>query len=134
MAQSILPHPPLVSDAHVRSDDEFVTVVLRGEHDLDTVEALSSELARVIARRATIALEVDLSGVRFMDASTLGVLVRASLFLRARGCSLTVRSFSPCAQRLFDICGLGDLVDPVAPTRPRRTDAVAVSAATIGSR
>jgi anti-anti-sigma factor len=53
------------------------TVVwLRGEHDVSTVSALSQTMARAIALDDGD-LVVDLSGVQFMDAATVGVIVRA---------------------------------------------------------
>jgi anti-anti-sigma factor len=49
-------------------------------------------------------LIVDLSGVRFMDASTIGVIVSACALIRERSGSLTIQSPSPFARRLLDVC------------------------------
>jgi anti-sigma B factor antagonist len=85
-------------------------VWLRGEHDCSTTGALSAELARMIAR-SDEDLVVDLSGVEFMGSATVGVLVRSEQFLRARSRALVVRSPSPCARRLLEVCDLGHLID-----------------------
>jgi hypothetical protein len=45
-----------------------------------------------------------------MGLSTLAVIVRARELLRLWSRSLTVRSPSPSARRLMDICGLKDLL------------------------
>ena len=61
---------------------------------------------------------VDLSGVKFMGAATVTVIVRARDFLRAHSRGLTVRSPSRCAKRLLDVCELAGLIE--APRRAHR--------------
>ena len=97
------------------------TVVrLRGEHDIATVATLSDALARVIAVDDND-LVIDLSEVEFMDASTLGVVLRARGLLRRRSRSLTLRSPSVPARRILDLCGLADLVDSPPVEAPSAT-------------
>jgi anti-anti-sigma factor len=93
------------------------TVRLRGDYDISTVAALSETLARAIAL-ADADVVVDLSRVRFMDAATIGVIVRARSGLRLRSRSLTLRSPSPCARRVLDLCGLTYLLDPGVDCEP----------------
>jgi anti-anti-sigma factor len=90
--------------------DAGPTVVwLVGEHDISTDSALCRALARAIALDAT-ALVIDLSGLEFMGASTLGTIVRAREYLRRRSGSLTVRAAPPMARRIIGICGFNDLL------------------------
>jgi anti-anti-sigma factor len=89
--------------------DGDIVIWLRGEHDISTDDALSLTLARAVALDDS-GLVLDLSDVEFMSASTLGVIVRTREFLRARSRSLTVRAPSPCARRIIEVCGLGDLL------------------------
>jgi anti-anti-sigma factor len=93
------------------------TVRLRREYDISTVAALSETLARAIALDESDLL-VDLSGVQFMDAATIGVIMRARSGLRLRSRSLTLRSPSPCARRILDLCGLTYLLDPGVDREP----------------
>jgi anti-anti-sigma factor len=93
------------------------TVRLRGEYDISTVAALSETLARAIALDESDLL-VDLSGVQFMDAATIGVIVRACSGRRLRSRSLTLRSPSPCARRILDLCGFTYLLDPNVDREP----------------
>lgn len=93
--------------------DASLTVVLRGEYDLASVPALTELLARAIAVDDAD-LVVDLAQVQFMDASILGVLVRADDFLGRRSRSLWLRAPSRMARRLLEICGLTGLLDPLA--------------------
>ena len=85
-------------------------VLLRGEYDASTVSALSEVMARAIALNDAD-LVVDLSGVEFMGAATVRLIVRAREFLRLRTRSLTLRSPSTRAQHVLDLCGLDDHLD-----------------------
>ena len=78
-------------------------VCLRGEYDLSTAPALASLLAGAIARDGTDVV-LDLSGVDFIDAATVGVIIRAREFLQQRSRSLTLRSPSPCARDASSAC------------------------------
>jgi anti-anti-sigma factor len=88
-----------------------IIVLLQGEHDLSTDEALCMTLARAIALDDG-RLVLDLSEVAFIAVSTLRVIVRAQEFLQHRSRSLTVWSPSPCARRAIHACGLDDLLGP----------------------
>jgi anti-anti-sigma factor len=84
-------------------------VWVSGEHDASTVHELAESLARAIAL-VDLDVVADLRGGRFMDASTIGVIVRADLYLRSRSRTLTIRAPSPCARRVVAICGVSERV------------------------
>jgi anti-sigma B factor antagonist len=92
-----------------RGSDPLRTVVwVRGEHDIATRADLSA-----IAQAASLDdadIVVDLSGVSFMDASTIGALVVAENHLQARSRSLSIRDPTPRARRVLDLCGLQRLM------------------------
>jgi hypothetical protein len=68
---------------------------------------------------------VDLSGVTFMDASTIGALVVAHDHLLADSRSLCVRNPSPRARRLLELCELTHLIDDDAsPAQPTAATAL----------
>lgn len=92
-------------------DVNDAVVWLRGEHDLSTIPALSKTLSRAIAYDDGD-LTLDLSEVLFIDAATVGTIVRTREFVRMRSRSLTLRSASRCARRLLDLCRLIDLIEP----------------------
>jgi anti-anti-sigma factor len=94
---------------------------VRGDQDIANVSALCDALAW--ATDLGGAVVVDLSRVTFMDASSLGAIVRARHVLEAQARSLIVRSPSPCARRLLDLCGIPALADPEGTTAPARTRA-----------
>lgn len=102
---------------HVASDDvlaarrdDRVTVFAPSDHDLSTRDDLIEAVTR-----AALLLDVDpvldLSGVAFMDASTVGAILDAADRLESHGRVLRVRSPSTCAQRLLDLCSLCGLIE-----------------------
>ena len=103
--------------AYVGRDADRTVIWLQGEHDISTVVALWETMATATALDDADVV-VDLSGVQFMGAATVGVIIRARNLLRLRSRSLVVRSPSRCAQRVLDLCGLSDLLDagPVGAT------------------
>lgn len=80
-------------------------VWLRGEHDIFTLPGLWETVARAIEFDDADVV-VDLSAVDFMDASTIGVLVRARTILAKRSRSLTLRAPSTSAVRVLGLCGV----------------------------
>ena len=105
--------PPFVPDEAAATTGGGVcrTVWLRGEHDIATDPALADGLTRLISLDDAD-LVLDFSMVDFIGASTVGVIVRAHGLLRARSRSLTIRSPSPTARRLFALCRLSHLIEP----------------------
>jgi anti-anti-sigma factor len=83
---------------------------LEGEHDIANVRQLSVTLARAIAADDADLIIVDMSGVEFLGASTVGAIVRARDITRSANRSLVVRSPSPRAMRVLNLCGLAELV------------------------
>lgn len=101
------------------------TVVwVRGDHDAAT----RGQLAMTFARAADLDgadVVVDLSGVAFMDASTIGALVVARNHLLAHSRSLCVRNPSPRARRVLELCELTQLIDEdAAPGQPTAATAL----------
>jgi anti-anti-sigma factor len=86
-----------------------VVVWLWGEHDASTVDSLQTTLDRATAANDGD-LVVDLSGVEFMGAAAVGVLVGTRARLAAQARSLRLRSPSRHVARILQVCGT--LVDP----------------------
>lgn len=100
-----LPSPVVRS----RSSDRTI-LWLHGEHDLATTELLTDTLATTIeGDRGDVV--VDMSNMRFIDAATIGVLLRGRAILADQSRRLTFRSPPTCAQRVLGVCGLSGLVD-----------------------
>lgn len=101
----------------VGSDPLHTVIGVRGGHDAATREQLSLILAQAEALDGADII-VDLSGVTFMDASTIGAFVVARNRLRCLSRSLSFRDPSPSAWRVLDLCRLAQLVhEDLAPTQ-----------------
>ncbi|MBA2608238.1 MAG: STAS domain-containing protein [Actinobacteria bacterium] len=85
-----------------REGDQTI-IWLRGEHDGTTAAALSRTLLET-ADLDDGDLTVDLSGVGFMGAATVGVLLQTRAVLGRRMQMLTLRSPSRCARLVLDLC------------------------------
>jgi anti-anti-sigma factor len=113
--------PPIVSIARRGSGDDAARTVVwvSGEHDISTKDSLAAWIAHaaLLDDRDVI---VDLSGVTFMDGSTVSAIVEAARRLAAASQSLVLRSPSPSALRVIEICGVEHLgeVAPAAAFHP----------------
>lgn len=103
--------PPHDDSPVVFHEGGRTVVWLAGDQDMATAPALADTLDRA-GSAGDADLIVDLSGVAFIDASTIGVLVRSRNSLHAKGRSLTLRSPTSGASRVLEVCRLGWLVDP----------------------
>ena len=95
------------SDVTVRDQN---VVWLVGEHDFATVSDLADTLASASSAHGGD-LIVDLSGVTFISAATVGLLVTHWSSLRRQSRTLTLRSPSKFTRRVLDLCGLTRLIE-----------------------
>lgn len=100
---------------------DAVRVYLAGEIDLATAPQLRFALSDVVAATAPPAeINVDLAGVTFLDATGVGLLVRAREVARRAGVGLSVHNPRGIVMRVLDVLGLtGELRVPPAPSTSR---------------
>jgi anti-sigma B factor antagonist len=97
-------------DVAVTIEDDGMVVSVCGEIDVSTAPKLRGALAKVQARhhfdeeKPTVV--VDLSGVTYMDASGLGVLVGAARRAHCDGNDIVLRDPSPRTLRVLQISRL----------------------------
>lgn len=103
-----------VSRRAASSCPEPTVVWLRGEYDIATNAALGPTLVGAADRDGNDLL-VDLSGVTFMDASTVGAIIDSANRLRVRSHALEIRDPSPLARRVLEMCA-PNLLMPRATT------------------
>jgi anti-sigma B factor antagonist len=78
-----------------------------GEIDAHT----APDISEAVAQATSPSLEIDLSGVDFVDSSGLRALIEAHQRFEASGGSLTLVRPSAVVARLFDISGVGDYLN-----------------------
>jgi anti-anti-sigma factor len=82
------------------------TVTVCGEIDLAAVPTLTASLEA--AGLEQIPLDLDLSGITFIDSSGLHAIVQAHQRQQRAGLALTLRSPSPAVRRAIEMVALGD--------------------------
>lgn len=92
----------------VTQGEADAVVRLTGELDMATAPALHSELAGLAARGVHTVI-VDIAQLDFIDSSGLSVLIAGLKRFREGGGTLTIRSPSGRAKRVFEIAGLSQL-------------------------
>ena len=95
-------------------EDSGTTVWIWGEHDVSTADALRRFLCDQTATDdSDTDVVVDVSGVTFIDASTLGVLIQASHMRSNRSFRLTASP--PVVRRLLCCCNLDETLRSASP-------------------
>lgn len=90
------------------SDDGDVHLVrLLGEIDVAVAPGLAARLTAI----AGSTIEVDLSGVTFLDARGLSALLAARRRVTDAGHAFHLRGAQGIARRVFELCGLEDALD-----------------------
>lgn len=87
-----------------------LTGFIRGEIDAHTAPVLREKLEQHQNIEGLNA-ELDLSDVDYMDSTGLGVFVAFYKSVNAKGGHVKLKGLSSRLKRLFDITGLGDIMD-----------------------
>ena len=95
--------------------DSHTVVRVEGELDLATAPNLRSRLANLIAD-ADGSILLDLDGLTYIDSTGLCAVLTANSELSRQGRELRVIKASVPVRRLFEVCGITDLIsdDPQA--------------------
>ncbi|MEL3972881.1 anti-sigma factor antagonist [Rossellomorea oryzaecorticis] len=96
-------------DMQEKENELFVKVA--GEIDAYTAPKLKETLHPSAEAENDKDIVVDLSEVSYMDSTGLGVFVGLFKTINARGGQLKLVGLSDRLQRLFDITGLGDIMN-----------------------
>jgi anti-anti-sigma factor len=85
-------------------------VVLVGEIDVATV-ARASEAVKALMCAPPARLEIDASGVTFIDSSGVATLIKLHAVTTGAGGTVRLRRPSPPVVRILDLCGLKELFE-----------------------
>jgi anti-sigma B factor antagonist len=110
-----LVHPPVAAPDHgqliLRSTREgnVHNIRLFGELDLASVASVEDELALVEATDAHV-IVLDLSGLQYVDSTGIALLLSAQARSHADGDRLALIRGSAAIQRVFELCGVADVL------------------------
>jgi anti-anti-sigma factor len=90
---------------HVRADASGVVVALFGEMDFSVSGPFEDTVQRLIAERRPGRLQVDLSGVDFLDSTAVSVIVRLWRLARREQCSLRIVNPTGVVRQVLDVTG-----------------------------
>jgi anti-sigma B factor antagonist len=93
------------------------SICLYGELDLANVAVVEREFTRVEGTDAGT-IVVDLSGLEWVDSTGVRLLLSAQARSRALPHRLALRPAPADVQRVFDICGVSELLPFAASPRP----------------
>lgn len=88
---------------------EHARMVVSGDIDLTTVDALTAASGQVLGQRPG-RIVLDLSGTYLCDAAGLGALARIHLDCRHAGCELVLTNVAPAVREVIDIVGMDRLL------------------------
>lgn len=93
----------LKTDTHIKG-------IIHGEIDAFTAPILREKLAEIELAEG-LKVELNLSGVSYMDSTGLGVFVGFFKSVKAANSTLELTGLSSRLKRLFDITGLGEIMN-----------------------
>lgn len=94
----------------VRIQSRTMIAALSGEIDHHGARAVMDALDRAISTHLPLRMEVDLSGVTFMDSSGLALLIRTHRAVQGLGGSLRVTHIPAQPRRVLDAAGLSRII------------------------
>lgn len=81
---------------------------LTGDFDMAATFTVEPALERALDEPGLDALELDLSRLRFIDSTGIGVLLRLAGEAERRDVDLTITPAPPEVQRVFEVTGVRD--------------------------
>lgn len=110
-ARPLLPGLVLPATVDTVPDGARVTVIVRGELDLDSGERLAPDLLRALSG-STDGIDLQLSEVTFCDCSGINLMLGLRRLALRHGKTVRVAASSPAVDRLFDLTAIRDLFEP----------------------
>jgi anti-anti-sigma factor len=108
---------PLHIATMISSPPGTARVAVAGEVDLATAPEFRERLLGVLHTQAPAVLDIDLTGVTFLDCTGIGALVVVHNAAVHAGCLVRVCHPQPIVRRVLEVTGLLDVLT-VEPRRP----------------
>lgn len=105
-----------VLDIHITGSGT-VAVAVRGELDMHHAPRLRAALTALINRGDVVEIDIDLSGVTFLDATGVGTIIVAHRIATNVRVRLRLTAVSPLTDRLLTLAGAEALLPARRPIR-----------------
>ncbi|WP_234336130.1 ANTAR domain-containing protein [Streptomyces sp. NRRL S-920] len=109
-----------------------MSVLVRGQLDLDSGQRLRSGLRHTVSRSART-IDLDLSGVGFCDCSGLNLLLSLRQWAVEQGKAIVISASSPAVERILELTGTRDLFTAEVQEEEMVTDPAVRDAEPVGS-
>ncbi len=93
----------------LKRDGNRLVALLSGEIDHHSARQMRETIDRAVLSSRPSELELDFSGIGFMDSSGIGLVMGRYKLLTGQGGKLTVTGVSPRLRRVMQLSGLGRL-------------------------
>ena len=100
---------------------DAVELVLYGEIDHHGAVQLRSEMDRYLTDRHPQKAVLELSKIDFMDSSGLGLIMGRYALMQRMGGVLTLKNPNPRVVKIFELAGLGRIVETEECRKEERT-------------
>ena len=95
----------------IRIDGAVMTARIEGEIDHHSAKSVRVEIDEAFAQSGAARLALDMSRVRFMDSSGLGLILGRYAKVEALGAAFCVVDPSASVRRVLDVAGAGRIVE-----------------------
>ena len=102
--------PPAHTGINVTSRDSGLTVAPSGKIDYRCARDMMAQLSETISARTPARLELDLSGVTFMDSTGIAVLIRTHWQMAQHGGTLRAVNVPAHVRQILDAAGVCRLI------------------------
>lgn len=86
--------------------DGLMRVVARGQIDIAVVDLLTHAVSEALRTDGVLCVEVDCSGIRFLDACGVGALIRSLNEARAHGKTFRIFGTTGLPLRVLELTGV----------------------------
>lgn len=94
----------------VEATDDRLVILLSGEMDHHNAVAVRGEIDQLIRERMPMRVEIDLSGIGFMDSSGLGFVMGRYALATKMGMKFVLKNPNPVTVKIFSLAGLERMI------------------------
>lgn len=99
-------------DIRVQEDEKLVRISVAGDVEMITIKTFKQKLLEV-GQNMDKDIDVDLSGVDYIDSSGVGVLISLLKIQKKKGKNLFLSKLSPRVQQIFKLSSLAEVFNIV---------------------
>lgn len=101
-------------DIKYRNYNNVLYVMLVGDLDEHTAKKTSGELDNLFTASPSKQIIIDLSEMKFMDSTGIGVLIGRYKKMKEKGVSIFISNPSYHAEKIFNLTGLYDIMPKIS--------------------